>query len=66
MGVDVAPVDLRVLVRSAEARRGHGLFVNDSLVVAAAHAVSADGIASADKDFGRVTDLTLFSPTDLG
>ena len=65
MGVDVAPVDLGVLVRSAEVRREHGLFVNDSLVVAAARAASADGIASADADFKRVKDLTLFSPADL-
>jgi predicted nucleic acid-binding protein len=66
MGVDVTSVDPGVLVQSAAAPREQGLFVNDSLVVAAARVARADGIASADTDFRRVRDLTLFSPADLG
>ena len=65
MGVDVAPLELGALVRSADLRRQHGLFVNDSLVVAAAREARVDVLASADRDFRRVKDLHLSWPGDL-
>ncbi len=65
MGVDVAPVGLGVLVRSAELRRRHGLLVNDSLVVAAAREAGVNKLASSDGDFRRVKDLELFAPSYL-
>lgn len=66
MGVQVVSLDLGALIRSAEARRQDGLLVNDSLVVAGTRETSADGLASADGDFRRVKDLTVFTPDDLG
>jgi len=40
--------------------------VNDSLVVAAAQAAGVKHLASADADFDRVKELTLYRPSDLG
>lgn len=65
MGVEVVPLDLGTLIRSAEVRRQHGLLVNDSLVVAGVRETNAEGLASADADFGRVKALTVFTPDDL-
>ncbi len=66
MGVDVRPLDLGTLIRSAEVRRQHGLLVNDSLIVAAAREAGVDGLASADADFRRVRGLPVYWPADLG
>lgn len=65
MGVDVLPIDLSVLLRSADIRRQHGLLVNDSLVVAVAQAAGIKTLASADADFERVKNLRLYRPSDL-
>jgi predicted nucleic acid-binding protein len=66
MGVEVVPLELRVLIRSAELRRQYGLLVNDSLVVAAARELGIESLASADADFRRVEEMTLYRPGDLG
>ena len=58
-------VDLGTLIRSAEVRRQHGLLVNDSLVVAGVRETNAEGLASADADFGRINALKVFTPDDL-
>jgi predicted nucleic acid-binding protein len=65
MGIDIMPLEVRTLLRSAEIRRQYGLLVNDSLVVAAARDAGTDLLASADADLGRVDDLRLFRPGDL-
>jgi len=65
MGIDVLGIDMGVLLRSAAVRREHGLLVNDSLVVAAAHAAGVSMLASADGDFERIRDLQLYAPSDL-
>ncbi len=64
MGIEVAPVDLRIFLRATEIQQTHGLLMNDSLVAAAAETAGVDGIASADRDFGRLA-LELFFPSDL-
>jgi predicted nucleic acid-binding protein len=66
MGVDVLPLDIGTLLGSAHFRRQYGLLVNDSLVVAAACGAGIAHLASADPDFGRVKELTLYQPSDLG
>ncbi len=66
MGVDIVPLGLRVLIRSADVRRQYGLLVNDSLVVAAARELGIESLASADADFRRVEEMTLYRPGDLG
>ena len=66
MGVDIVPIEVGTLLRSADIRREYGLLVNDSLVVAAARGAGIGQLASADPDFGRVKDLELYRPGDLG
>jgi predicted nucleic acid-binding protein len=65
MGIDVIPLDLSTVLRSAGIRQRHGLLVNDSLLVAAAVGAELDSVASADPDFGRVPDLRWYRPDDL-
>ena len=66
MGVDIIPLEVGTLLRSADIRREYGLLVNDSLVVATARGAGIGHLASADPDFGRVKDLKLYRPGDLG
>lgn len=65
MGIHLIPVDATCLFQSIELRRKYGLLVNDSLIAASAILQSAAGIASADSDFARVAELSVFHPTDL-
>jgi predicted nucleic acid-binding protein len=65
MGIDVIPLDLATILRSADVRSRYGLLVNDSLVIAAARGAELETLASADADFGRVEDLRLYRPGDL-
>lgn len=66
MGVDVHALDLATFHRSRNGRLEHGLLTNDSLVLAAAQELEADAIATADRDFRRVTSPDVYFPTDLG
>ncbi len=66
MGVDVLPLEIGTLLRSADVRRQYGLLMNDSLLVAAARGAGVEHLASADPDFERVKELQLYQPGDLG
>jgi len=65
MFVEVVPLDLGLLLRSAQLRNRFGLLVNDSLVAASALESNVTTMASADPDFARVRGLTLFRPSDV-
>jgi predicted nucleic acid-binding protein len=65
MGIEVLPLDIGALVRSADVRRESGLLMNDSLVVVTARDAGITHLASGDPDFSRVEDLTLYRPSDL-
>jgi predicted nucleic acid-binding protein len=65
MDIDVAPVDLDTIARSAHFRRRYGLLTNDSIVAACADALSIPVLASADPDFAVIDGLTLHCPGDL-
>ncbi|MBI2911074.1 MAG: type II toxin-antitoxin system VapC family toxin [Chloroflexi bacterium] len=62
MGVQIVPVDSQLVRASAAVRRRHGLLVNDSLSVAMMEAGGLQAIATADRDFQRVTGLEVFTP----
>jgi predicted nucleic acid-binding protein len=66
MGVNVVPIELGTLLRSADLRSRYGLLVNDSLVVAAAQGAGIEHLASADVDFRRVKGMSVHHPGDLG
>ena len=65
MSVRVHAVDAGTLLRSAELRSRYGLLVNDSLVLTSAIDHGAVAIASSDRDFERVEEVELYSPSDL-
>jgi len=65
MGVEVAPVDLDTMVRSAHFRCRYGLLTSDSIVAACADALSIRLLASADPDFAVIDGLALHCPGDL-
>lgn len=65
MGVDVLPLQVGTLLRSADIRRQYGLLVNDSLIVASAREAGVGHLASADADFRRIKELKLYRPGDL-
>jgi predicted nucleic acid-binding protein len=46
-------------------RRAHGLFVNDSINLACAFSLGLSDVVTHDEDFGRVTTITTWEPTDI-
>ena len=65
MGVEVAPLDRRLLAIAAPLRMRYGLLTNDSILLATALEYGIGAFASADRDFERVEPVQLFLPTDL-
>src|SRR5690348_5353807 len=61
----VLPFDEPILAAAATERRRWGLMTNDSILVATMRRYGISLLASADRDFERVEDITLFAPDDL-
>ena len=54
------------LLQSAFAlQRRYGLLTNDSVILAVAIRLEADGLVSSDKGFRSVDEITVFAPSDL-
>ena len=54
------------LLQSAFAlQRRYGLLTNDSVILAVAIRLEADGLVSSDKGFRSVDEVTVFAPSDL-
>lgn len=60
----VEPLDDGLLLAARAERARWGLMTNDSILAAATRRHGA-ALASADRDFERVEDITLFAPDDL-
>jgi predicted nucleic acid-binding protein len=65
MGIEVRGLDLHLLIAAAALRRRHGLMTNDAIIAATARGEGIERIATADGDFERVDELTVFTPVDL-
>jgi len=65
MGVEVVPMDRRLLAIAAPLRTRYGLLTNDSVLLATALDHGIVAFASADRDFERVDTVELFCPADL-
>jgi predicted nucleic acid-binding protein len=50
---------------SGEVRKSEGLLTNDSLVVAGIRAQGLTKVATANGDFDRASEITVYKPTDL-
>ena len=65
MNVLILELEERRRRRAAILRQTHGLFTNDSVILAALDEFGLDSLASADSDFDHVPAITVFKPTDL-
>lgn len=65
MSVEVVPLERRLLATAAPLRTRYGLLTNDSILLATALDQGIVAFASADRDFGRVDTVQLYSPPDL-
>ncbi len=53
-------------MRAAQQERARfGLMTNDSLIVASMRSYDISILATRDADFERVTDIVIYSPTDV-
>jgi predicted nucleic acid-binding protein len=60
--IEVTTADI---IASHTLRRAHGLLVNDSINLACAERLALTDIATNDADFNRVTQVTVWEPTDI-
>lgn len=60
--VEVTEADI---AESHKLQRAHGLFVNDSINLACAHRLSIENIVTNDRDFNRVTTISVWEPADV-
>lgn len=65
MRVDVLPLDLKTFAKASLMRTEYGLMVNDSIMAASAVSADIELFATADRDFERVSELTVAAPGDL-
>lgn len=65
MGIAIVPMDLPTFLRAGELRRQAGLLTNDSLVAAVAIQQGVEVLASSDRDFERLSEVSLYRPSDL-
>jgi len=65
MGVQIVPLDLKILWRASELRFEFGLMMNDSLMASTALEAGLEVMATADRDFQRVRELSVAMPGDL-
>ena len=66
MGLEIFPLSAETVMASLRFRQEYGLMVNDSLTAALALAEGITALASSDRDFERVKELKVYSPTDMG
>lgn len=59
------PLDLDIIESAHRERVAAGLLTNDSVIVSAMRGYAISRIATADRQFGTVNNLTVFSPTDI-
>lgn len=65
LGLEVLPLDAESVKISERYREEYGLLVNDSVTVALALSQGILALASSDRDFERVRELTVYKPTDI-
>ena len=65
MGVEVVPLDLKILWLASELRTEFGLMMNDSLIASTALEAGLKVIATADQDFQRIRRFSVAVPGDL-
>ena len=65
MGISIRPFSYLTVIRSQNHRIRHGLMVNDSLIVALMEEVGILHLATKDKSFMAIEEITVVGPEDL-
>jgi predicted nucleic acid-binding protein len=65
MGVEVRPLDLRVLLGTAAVRRRAGLLPRAALLAAAVREAGLEALATTDADLERAEGLKVYRPSDV-
>ena len=65
LGINIETVGKTDLMEALVIQRRYGLLTNDSLIVAVAKRLGITSLASADKVFSKVRNLTLYAPDDI-
>ncbi len=65
MGIEVLDFHLSLLLKADKLRQRFGLMTNDSIIAATAVSARITTLATSDRDFDRITELEVVSPSDL-
>ena len=65
LGMNIEVVEKQDLIEALAVQRKYGLLTNDSLIIAVAKRLRITSLVSADKVFGKVKSITLYSPDDI-
>lgn len=65
MGISVRPLPEEILAASQQVRRGHGLLVGDSLLLAVMRTEGLRTLATHDADMGQIKAITVAAPADV-
>jgi predicted nucleic acid-binding protein len=65
MGISIRPFSYLTVTRSHNQRLRYGLLVNDSLILALMEETGMDHLATSDKNFRGIGEITVVSPADV-
>ncbi|MHB2021148.1 MAG: type II toxin-antitoxin system VapC family toxin [Candidatus Xenobia bacterium] len=65
LGIEVVDTPAAALQAASSLCMMHGLLANDAALLATMESLGVNALASADRHFGRVPHLTVYSPLDL-
>jgi predicted nucleic acid-binding protein len=65
MGIDIKPLIFNTIIKSHIVRLAFGLMVNDSVIVATMHEEGVKLLATSDKVFEKVNEISVCSPEDV-
>jgi predicted nucleic acid-binding protein len=65
LGMNIEVIEKQDLTEALAVQRKYGLLTNDSLIIAVAKRLRITSLVSADKVFGKVKSITLYSPDDI-
>lgn len=65
MGIEVAPIVSRDIVRGLELSKSYGLLTLDSILLAVMERLGISHIVTADKAFSNIQGINHYSPTDI-
>ena len=65
MGIIIKPVPTSTILRSQAIRLRYGLLINDSIILTVMEEEMTKYLATNDKDFSKIDNISVFSPEDI-